>query len=348
MLSMILIPLIIAMFLAVNMGGSGTAPSFSAAYGSGIIRCDLIPGLFGISVFMGAILGGKKVSMTIGKGILPGEMMGLVLVSVVLLAVACSLFVANLLKVPQSTSQATVCALIGPAWYFDILKTQKLFCEIIPAWFILPLIAFMITFIIGEFIYQPVKAKQIIKFDQLAKHSFLKTAVILCSLYVAFAIGSNNVGNASGPICLMVSNELNITANNPQFLLIMILATLIIAPCFGIGSSVFGNRLTNTTGKEIIEFGPLGAILISLVTATLLVLASMTRGIPTSLVQMNTAAIIGLGISKIGWKEIVGQKSFKKVLTVWIIAPLVSLGWSYLFTLLAVHFGWLQLVHKSV
>jgi len=75
MFSILLIPFIIAMFLSLNMGGSGTAPSFSAAYGAGLIRKDLIPGLFGIFVFIGAILAGKKVVLTIGKGILPADIM---------------------------------------------------------------------------------------------------------------------------------------------------------------------------------------------------------------------------------------------------------------------------------
>ncbi len=53
MISIYIIPLLVAMFLAINMGGSGTAPSFSAAYGANLIRRDLIPGLFGLFVFAG-------------------------------------------------------------------------------------------------------------------------------------------------------------------------------------------------------------------------------------------------------------------------------------------------------
>ena len=41
MFNIILIPLLIAMFLAVNMGGSGTALAFSAAYGANLIRKDI-------------------------------------------------------------------------------------------------------------------------------------------------------------------------------------------------------------------------------------------------------------------------------------------------------------------
>ena len=59
----------IAMLLAMTMGVSGTAPAFSAAYGANLIRKSLIPGLFGIMVFLGVIIEGKGTTKIIGKGI---------------------------------------------------------------------------------------------------------------------------------------------------------------------------------------------------------------------------------------------------------------------------------------
>ena len=340
MFSILLIPFIFAMFLAINMGGSGTAPSFSAAYGADLIRRDLIPGLFGIFVFFGAIIAGKKVSLTIGKGIVPSEVMDLTLTSIILLSVAMSLLIANLLKIPQSTSQATIAALVGPAVYFDILKTRKLFFEIIPTWFILPVIAFVITYVVGKYVYNPVKKRGFVKFEQISSHPGLKILVILASLYVAFAIGANNVANAAGPLASMISNELNVSLSGNNFLLVMIVSNLIIAPCFGIGSSVFGHRVIQTTGKDIIDFGPMGATLISFITATLLLFASATRGIPTSLVQMNTLAIVGLGISKVGWRIILEKTSIRRLLVVWLIAPIISLMISLALTHVSAKMGW--------
>lgn len=339
MFSILLVPFAIAMFLAVNMGGSGTAPSFSAAYGSNSIRKDLIPGLFGTFVFLGAIIAGKKVVSTIGGSILPGEVISLTTGAIILLSVSLSLLIANLLKVPQSTSQATVLALVGPAVYFKILQTNKLFFEIIPTWFILPILAFVITFFIGKFLYNPLRGKEIINFRGISRHPLLKGFVILASCYVAFAIGSNNVANASGPIVSMLSNELTINMEGDNLLIIMILATLIVAPCFAIGSSVFGRGVMITTGKEIIQFGPLGASLISVVTATLLIFASVSRGIPTSLVQMNALAIMGLGVSKVGWKRIFVNTSVKKLLVIWIVSPLISFVLSFSLTAIADKIG---------
>ncbi|MBW1854892.1 MAG: anion permease [Deltaproteobacteria bacterium] len=339
MFSILLIPFVIAMFLAVNMGGSGTAPSFSAAYGSNIIRKDLIPGLFGIFVFLGAIIAGEKVVSTIGGSILPREVISLTTGAIILLSVSLSLLIANLLKVPQSTSQATVLALVGPAVYYNIIQTDKLFFEIIPTWFILPILSFAITYFVGRFLYNPLRRQEIINFRGISRHPLLKGFVILASCYVAFAIGSNNVANASGPIISMLSNKLTINMEGDNLLVIMILATLIIAPCFAIGSSIFGRGVMRTTGKEIIQFGPLGASLISVVTATLLIFASVSRGIPTSLVQMNTLAIMGLGVSKVGWKRIFINISVKRLLTIWIVSPLISFFLSLSLTTIADKIG---------
>lgn len=128
----LLIPYVIAMVLAMTMGGSGTAPAFSATYGANVIRKSIIPGLFGIMVFLGAILAGKGTATTIGKGLLNPELMSFTIVSIILFSIAVSLLIANLAGIPQSTSQATVLAITAPGLYFHELNTHKLFIEIIP------------------------------------------------------------------------------------------------------------------------------------------------------------------------------------------------------------------------
>ncbi len=337
--SQLILPLIVAIFLAINMGASGTAPSFSAAYGANLIPRSLIPGLFGIMVFAGAIVAGKNVAYTLGRGILPHENMTIVLTSIILLSVALSLLLANLLGVPQSTSQSTVFALAGTATYFNVLQTEKLFFEIIPVWFVLPLISFFLTYLAGKYIYKPMKKRAAFEFESLKKNPGLQALVLISSLYVAFSIGANNVANASGPVASMVMNELDLVDNPANFKLVMVLSVLVIAPAFGIGSSLLGNKVVRTTGKEIIEFGPLSATVIAMITATLLLTVSLTRGIPASLVQLNTGAILGIGCAKLGWKEIFSKSTVQKFWIIWIVAPLVSFALSIGMTWLAAKAG---------
>ena len=334
----LLIPFLVAIFLAINMGGSGTAPSFSAAYGANIIRKGLIPGLFGIMVFIGAIAAGKDTATTVGKDILSPDLMSFTLVSIILFSVAIALLIANLLGIPQSTSQATVLSVTAPAVYFNTLNTDKLFFEILPTWFVLPIISFFICLLIGKYIYKPIR-KRTYFFKNISKKPYIKAIVILMSLYVAFAIGANNVANAAGPIASMTINELGIQDINDNFVLIMILATLIVAPSFGIGSSFFGKKLAENTGKEIVLFGSIEAIIISFITASLLLMASVIKGIPSSLVQLNTAAILGIGVAKLGPRNIFKKTSVNKFFIVWIIAPIFAFALSLLLTYLADYYG---------
>ena len=276
--------------------------------------------------------------MTISRGILPEDVMGLTLTTIVLVSVALSLLIANLLRVPQSTSQVTIAALVGPAVYYDTLKAHRLLFEVIPTWLILPVVSFLLTLAIGKLLYSPLNKRLTNGFSRVAGHPFLKIAVLAASCYVAFAIGSNNVANAAGPIVAMVMKNIG-TTSEATALMIIIFATLLIAPCFAIGSSIMGSRVVETTGREIVEFGPLGAVLVAVVTATLLLVASLSRGIPTSLVQMNTAAIMALGVTKEGWRFVASRTSVRKLLVVWIVSPLLALGISFGLTALAEALG---------
>ena len=326
--SHLLIPFLVAMFLAINMGGSGTAPAFSAAYGSNIIRKTIIPGLFGIMVFLGAIIAGKGTATTVGKGLLDPEMMSFTVVSIILFSVAIALLIANLFGIPQSTSQATVMAVTAPAIYFHAFNSDKLFFEIMPTWFILPVISFFLSFLVGKYIYKPIRKRGYTISKKVNESPILKSLIIIMSLYVAFSIGANNVANASGPIASMTMNELNIVDIDKNFILIMILATLIIAPSFGIGSSIFGHKIVKKTGKEIVLFGKIEAVIIAFISASLLLFASLSKGIPTSLVQLNVAAILGIGVAKLGFKNIFRKTEVNKFFVMWIVAPVIAFGLS--------------------
>lgn len=266
------IPFLLAMFLAINMGASGTAPAFSAAYGANILKRTVIPGLFGIMVLAGALIAGKEVSLTLGNGLLDHSYFTPLNTSIVLFSIGLSLLIANLIGVPQSTSQATVLSIAGAATALDGLNTHKLFFEIIPTWIILPIIAFLIMFGLSKWVFPLLENKVFTDgYSRLRNHKGLKAILILSSLYVAFSIGANNVANAAAPIASLTANEIGQEAIQ-NFLPIIILSVLIVAPCFAIGSSLLGHKVTKKTGKDIVEVSPFYATIIAVITASLLLL----------------------------------------------------------------------------
>lgn len=321
----LMVPFIVALFLAINMGGSGTGPAFSAAYGANVIKKSAIPGLFGLMVFLGAIFAGRQTAETVGKGLINPDLMSFTVVSVILFAVAISLLIANLSGIPQSTSQSTVLAVMAAGMYFGEYNTHKIFAQVIPAWFILPVVAFLFSLLLGKYIYRPMRRRGLTmsRAVNVNRKPIINALIIFMSMYVAFSIGSNNVANAAGPIAAMTGKVLNV-AGEEQFFLVLILSMLMVAPGFAIGSSIFGSKILNNTGKEIVLFGKFEAGIIAFVSASLLLFASLSKGIPTSLVQLNVAAIIGIGVAKLGYKNIFKKTEVRKFFLMWLIAPFIA------------------------
>ncbi len=317
----VLIPFVIAMLLGVVMGGSGTGPAFSAAYGANILKLKWIPILFGIMVFIGAITAGGKTAETIGKGLLNPAYLNTITISIILFSIFIAILIADIVGIPQSTSQATVFAIVAAAIYLGEFNSSKMLYEIIPTWFITPIISFVLCFLAGKYIYKPLRKTGITMSKKVNDNYVMKGVILIMSLFVAFSIGANNVANAAGPIATMMANKLGTDQNNA---LIMLISILIIAPGFGIGSSLFGKKILNNTGKEIVLFGRFEAIIIAFVSGSLLLATSVYKGIPTSLVQLNVAAILGIGVSKLGFKNIFRKTEVNKFFIMWIVSPVIS------------------------
>src|SRR5438552_15429056 len=98
-------------FFALNMGGSGFAPSFSAALGAKMIRRPTAVALFAVCVGAGALLVGGHVAKTLGGEFVPESSIDRHTALVLIASAAAALFVANAVKIPESTSWITVFAL---------------------------------------------------------------------------------------------------------------------------------------------------------------------------------------------------------------------------------------------
>ncbi|MDP2929539.1 MAG: inorganic phosphate transporter [Candidatus Omnitrophota bacterium] len=307
---------IVVIFFAINMGASGVAPSFAATYGSKLIKKKTALSIFGIFVIIGAVILGSNVAMTLGRGLIPKELIDLDAVLVILSSATLSLFLANMLKIPQSTSQVTVGAIAGVGLYFQHLNTKTLFYKILPMWVLLPLVSYVLTLILYRLVYPPKHDNLHVYQAMFANEKKLKRSSLIASCYVAFAIGTNNVANAVGP--LYGAGILDVRSG-----------LLYIAPLFGIGAWLMGGKLLETVGREIVPLGKASGTLVSFVTATLLIFASFL-GIPQSLVQLNLVSIFAISSVKNGHRYTLDQHLTKKTFIVWAITPVLSVVIAYL------------------
>lgn len=78
---LVVVAIVIALFFAMNIGASGTAAAMGAAYGGGAIKKRWIAVLFvGIAALLGAVAGGGEVVKTIGKEIIPTDILSVEIV----------------------------------------------------------------------------------------------------------------------------------------------------------------------------------------------------------------------------------------------------------------------------
>jgi sulfate permease len=304
----------IAIFFALNMGSSNFAASFASARGSKILTKRKAQILFVIFVFLGAIFIGQPVAETLGNKIIPPELISLDAVLIILISATVSLFIANLLHVPQSTSLVTIASILGVGLYFRNIYT-KTFLYLVPFWVLLPVIAYVLTYLLGRLVYPPRRSNFWI-YEKLVNHKErLKAFVIVASCYNAFSVGTNNVANAVGPLA-------------GADIIDKALGLAIIAPIFGLGSLFFSGSL-KTASEGIVPLGLLTATLICLVTGTLMIIASIL-GVPQSFVMIKVAAVFAISGLKNGHRLTFANPVTKKTYLTWIITPIIAMMISYL------------------
>ena len=304
---------IIAFFFAMNIGASGTAASMGSAYGADAIKKKwLAMILVAIAAFLGAVLGGGEVVKTIGNGIIPSKILTIELVVLILAGAALTLFIANMMGIPLSTSEVTVGAIVGAGIAYKNLFINSL-VVIVAFWVIVPIISFFITFFLGKLI-----AKSEKRWPSLTKQGkwkiWLGRILVLGGCFEAFSAGMNNVANAVGPLvgAGMLSTSKGIWIGG-----------LFVA----IGAILLGGRVIETNGKKITKLSLLEGSAVSFTGGALVTIASVF-GLPIPLTQVTTCGILGIGASQNGfgfWQKTV----IKKILKVWLISPLASLVISY-------------------
>ncbi len=302
---------IVALFMGLNIGGNNAAASMGAAYGAKVrtkYQAVLLIGLF--SVF-GAVIDGGAVIKSLGTGILPE---GTILLEGAIMAVAASgitVFLANLLRVPISTSQAAVGSVVGIGFFYGASKINVPFVGYIISWWIItPIFAWLIAYIMGKYLYTHILIWLADHHDSDASiRKSLNILLTISGCYVAYSAGANNAANAVGPFV-----GSGIIESTPG----AVFGGLAIS----LGALLMGGRVLDTVGKEITELCVIRATFVEFTSAFIVHIASI-KGIPVSLGEIVAAGIIGIGCANSGMHIVKGEV-VRKILIAWVFSPLFA------------------------
>jgi PiT family inorganic phosphate transporter len=160
---------------------------------------------------------------------------------------------------------------------------------------------------------------------------------LLSACFVAFAHGSNDVGNAIAPLAAII--YIYQTGTVPTAALEIPLWVLILGGAgIVIGLAIWGKQVIETIGSNIIELEPSSGFTAELATATTVIIASRF-GLPVSTSHALVGAVVGVGVIK-NWRSVQWQ-TLKSIALAWLITiPIAAILSAGIFTLLQIVGSW--------
>jgi PiT family inorganic phosphate transporter len=299
---LLVVGILVAMFVAYNIGGSTTGPAFGPAVGAGAISKTTAAALMSVFFFIGAWTLGRNVVTKLGSELVvdPGVFTPEASI-VVLFFIGIALLAGNVFGVPASTSMTAVGAIAGLGLAGGVLDLAVM-AEILVWWIVSPIVGFWVSLIVGRYFYArlnrvvamersegplfgldrsgPVPVPRLHQTTNQRELAGVVTVVGIGCL-MAFSSGTSNIANAVAP--LVGSGQL---AMEP--------AILFGGVAVAVGAFTIARRTLETMGSDITELPLTAAIVVASVSSALVVFLSAI-GIPASFVVIATVSIVGLG-----------------------------------------------------
>lgn len=317
------------LFLGWSLGANDAANIFGTAVTTKMVRFKTAALIASIFIISGAVISGSGASHTLGRlgsiNALPGAF-------TVAFSAGVTVFLMTSLKLPVSTSQAIVGAIIGWNVFSGFRTDFSVLSKIILSWVLSPVIAagFAILLSIGARYFLKKTRIHLLKIDSLTR-----TGLITVGAFGAYSLGANNIANVMG-VFVSVSPFRDISIfgfislNDYQQL--FFLGAVAIA----VGVFTYSRKVMNTVGSDIFKMSPVDALVIVLSgSLVLFVFASsslkaflISMGLPSfplvpvSSSQAIVGAVLGIAIAK-GGKNI-NFGIIGKISMGWVSTPIIS------------------------
>lgn len=326
---MIFIFLLSGLFLGWSLGANDAGNVFGAAVETRMIKFKTAAWIASIFVILGAVLQGGGTSLTLNR---LGNVNAIAGSFTVAFASAITLFMMVRFKIPVSSSQAVVGAIIGWNIFSGAFTDAKMIIQIVSAWIITPILSALFTIVIfySFQFYLNRKAVHLLRLDY-----FTRTALIIVGAFGAFSLGANNIANVMGMFVdsspftdIFLSNHIIISSNVQLFFL----GALAIA----VGIFTYSQKNMKTVGHDLFKLSPLTGLIVVLSSSLVLfIFASKSFSdflhflhlpslplVPVSSSQAVIGSIIGLSFTK-GIQNI-QYKILGKISLGWLVNPLIS------------------------
>ena len=296
LLGILVVFLVIVIIISFGIGGNDE--TFAGIYGSRILNMKQIMILATIFAITGALLLGEAVSKTVGKGILVN--LDDAIVITILISTAIWLILSSALRLPISTTHATIGAVIGLGIALNASLNWMKIIELSIWWVLSPIIGYVVSFIVFK-LMRAYKIKHLNGFQSLEKTEKSFTYIVLIIICItAFSRAGNDCSNAVGIVVGVGDIQIN---------LLLLITGLSLAG----GLLVLGRGVIKNVGS-ITELYPSTAFASQIPTAAILFLGT-ALGIPLSGSHMLVASLVGLSKAS----HTPAKKGLWKIVLIWLI-----------------------------
>ncbi|MFQ5815317.1 MAG: inorganic phosphate transporter [Candidatus Hydrothermarchaeaceae archaeon] len=286
----------VGFYVAWNIGANDTANAMATSVGSGVLTIRQAVVRDAVLNFAGAVLFGRFVAATIGKGIVDLPKIDephVVGIGALSAAIAAGIWItiASWKRLPVSTTHSVVGAMLG----FGLVTVGSgnihwgVIRRIILSWIISPVLGAIGGFVIFTLIKRYVFSRT----DDLGKvEKVFGRLQILAGMFVSFSVGSNDVANAVAPIVVILEYG---GGKEVSAIPIWILGL----GGFGIvvGTLTWGYKVIETVGRRLTEITPSRGFAAEFSAASIVLTASYL-GLPVSTTHTVVGAVIGVGFAK--------------------------------------------------
>ena len=255
--------------------------------------------------FLGAAFASHAVEHRVGSGLTDGVLSVRQQVVVIGVAFAVTTFF-NRFRMPTSTIQILVFSIVGVALATGVGVTWRSIWHLAAVWAAAPLAAIALG------------AALTLGLDRVPLGGRIGAALVVVGAAAAFAMGANDVSNASG--ALVGTGTFGPLA-----------AGAVGGAGIALGVLTWGKPLLRRVAFEIVEVDRAMATAAQLVQAGV-VLAAVAFGFFTSMNQALVGAMAGAGLAR--GRETVHLETLFSILQGWVLGAAVSIGAGYLFGLL--------------
>jgi len=328
------------LFLGWSLGANDAANIFGTAVGSRMVKFRQAAIIASIFVILGAIIQGAGASETLGK---LGSVSTLAAAFTVALSAALTVYWMTRLKLPVSTSQSIVGAIIGWNLYTNNATDTHTLTKILTTWVSGPILGA----IFAALLYLLVKnVLHKVRFHILYRDLVIRWGLIIVGGFGAYSLGANNIANVMGVFTTSVHfPDINLgiihLSGTQQLFAIGGVA-------IAIGIITYSRRVMETVGNTLMPLNSEAAIVVVLSQALVLFLFSsqslssalQSIGlppiplVPVSSSQVVIGSIIGIGLLK-GGKQI-KYKVLGSISIGWIATPAIA-GLMSFFLLFFIH-----------